>query len=76
MEENEGPDEGGMLCILNAQTPVRWVEKGPDISIGFGSTRDKAKTAMSKANEGQKEEEWKERNKEQENEVNKKLNVS
>lgn len=35
-EENEGSDEGGMLCILNAQTPVRWVEEGPDISIGFG----------------------------------------
>lgn len=27
-EENEGSDEGGMLCILNGQTPVRWVEEG------------------------------------------------
>lgn len=35
-EENEGSDEGGMLCILNAQTRVRRVEEGLDISIGFG----------------------------------------
>lgn len=35
-----------------------------------------AKAAISKVNGGQEEEEWKERNKEQENEVNKKLNVS
>lgn len=35
-EENEGSSEGGMLCILNAQIPVRWVEEAPDISIGFG----------------------------------------
>lgn len=46
--ENEGSDEGGMLCILNAQTPVRggWRWEGEkrsggggfrdgDISIGF-----------------------------------------
>lgn len=38
--ENEGSDEGGMLCILNAQTPARGgggvgVCRGGDISIGF-----------------------------------------
>ena len=42
--ENEASDEGGMLCILNAQTPVRG--EGKEISIGFFKKRDKAKTAM------------------------------
>lgn len=36
--ENEGSDEGGMLCILNAQTPVRGGGggvRGGEISIGL-----------------------------------------
>lgn len=41
--ENEGSDEGGMLCILNACNPVRgggrggmgWGGKGGEISISF-----------------------------------------
>lgn len=30
--ENEGSDEGGMLCILNAQTPVRG--RGGEFGVG------------------------------------------